>query len=151
MFTDTIHSCLLQVLSHSFKQVQVSICSLWHISLDMGFNLNISFITDETDWADCDLGSQPSQVFDFPQTGWDLGMATLREPWAPRIDPISQAAASHGQIHSLSHTLWHVCQTHFLQYIVSLRLAFSHWFRLCVTRTLFVIFPCHSMMLSHHT
>ena len=32
-------------------------------------------------------------------------MAALREPWAPRIDPPSQAAASHGQLHGLSHTL----------------------------------------------
>ena len=49
--------------------------------------------------------SEPSQVADFLQTGRDLGMAALREPWAPRIDPHSQAAASHGQLHCLSHTL----------------------------------------------
>ena len=51
------------------------------------------------------------------------------------------------------------CHTHsdmcarpiFFPYTVSLRLAFSHRVRLCVTRILSVIFPCHSMVLSHHT
>ena len=31
-------------------------------------------------------------------------MATLRETWAPRIAPPSQAAASHGKLHFLSHS-----------------------------------------------
>ena len=56
-FTDIIHSCLLRVLSQPFKQVQLSICSLWHIYFDMCFNLNISFITDETDWEECGFSS----------------------------------------------------------------------------------------------
>ena len=69
--------------------------------------------------------SEPSQVADFLQTGGDLGMAALRETWAPRIDPPSQAAASHGLLHSLSRS--DMCaRPIFFPYTVSLRLAFSH-------------------------
>jgi len=39
--------------------------------------------------------SEPNQFDDFLQTVWDLGMATLRETCALRIDPPSQGAASH--------------------------------------------------------
>ena len=31
-------------------------------------------------------------------------MAALGETWAPRTDPLAQAAASHCQVHSLSHS-----------------------------------------------
>ena len=44
-------------------------------------------------------------------------------------------------------TLWHVWQTHFLPYILSLRFAFSYWVRSSVTHTLSVIFLCHCIML----
>ena len=69
--------------------------------------------------------SEPSQVADFLQTGGDLGMASLRETWAPRIDPLSEAAASHGLLHSLSHSA--MCDRPiFFRYTYSLRFAFSY-------------------------
>ena len=84
--------------------------------------------------------SEPSQVADFLQTGGDLGMAGLRETWAPRSDPLSQAAASHGLLHSLSHSaMWDrpiFVHTHYLSDLLShtesdylshtLFLAYSH-------------------------
>ena len=48
--------------------------------------------------------SEPNQVDDFLQTVWVLGMAALRETCALRSEPPSQGAASHSQLHSLSHS-----------------------------------------------
>ena len=53
--TQSIHACC-KSFSTPFKAVQLSICSLWHIPLDMCFNLNISFISDKTDWEEYGFG-----------------------------------------------------------------------------------------------
>ena len=54
--TPSTHACCLSFPT-PFKQVQLSLCSHWHVPLDMCFNLNISFITDESDRQECGLGS----------------------------------------------------------------------------------------------
>ena len=93
-FTDIIHSCLPRVLSQPFKQVQLSICSLWHIYCDMCFNLNISFITDETDREECGFSSCCCSV--------SQSRLTLCDPidWSTPGLPVPHPLPESAQVHA---------------------------------------------------
>ena len=76
-----------------------------------------NFSTSTSFFNSSDLGQPSSQFADFLQM-FLLGMTTCGETWAPRTDPLAQAAASHCQVHSLSHS--DMCdKTHFLSHSIS--------------------------------
>ena len=50
--TPSTHACCLSFPT-PFKQVQLSLCIFWHIPLATCLNLNISFLTGESEWQKC--------------------------------------------------------------------------------------------------
>ena len=88
--------------------------------------------------------SEPSQVLDFLQTGWDLGMATLGKHEPQGLIYLSRLLPHMVRLISF-HTL--TCVTDPFSFTQSLTLTFSCWVRLSVTCTLSVIFLHHSIML----
>ena len=145
-FTDNTHSRLLGVHSRSFRTGPAYHLQLLTHSACMCFNLNMSFITDKTDWEERGLGI------------WAKSSCWLPPDWLTHADGHPQGTMGPKDWStfpgccfpwsaSFPVTLWHVWQTHFLPYILSLRFAFSYWIRLSVQHSISLIFLCHSIML----
>ena len=98
--------------------------TLYHLnhqgSLKYSFNLKYSFITDETHWEECGLGIWPKSSSWLPPDWLRTWDGHPRKTWAHLYSCCLL------WLGSFPVTFWHVWQTHFLPYILSLRFAFSY-------------------------